>query len=137
MTTTLSAAARALLEQPLYAVLATAGADGRPASSVVWYGLDGDDLVVSSQEGRLKVRNARERPGVSLCVYDPAAPETSYVEVRGTASVEEDEGRALAVRLAERYTGPGAGQEFLDLPPEARRVVLRIRPDKVTGDAAR
>ncbi|EDY42356.1 PPOX class F420-dependent oxidoreductase [Streptomyces sp. SPB074] len=130
----LSDFARALLARPLYAVLATTGPDGAPAASVVWYGLDGDDIVVSSQEGRVKVRNAALRPPVSLCVYDPQDPQR-YVEVRGTAQVSEDEGRALAVRLAERYVGPGAGEEYLALPPENVRVVLRITPERVTGNA--
>ncbi|EFK99806.1 conserved hypothetical protein [Streptomyces sp. SPB78] len=130
----LSDSARALLARPLYAVLATTDGDGAPATSVVWYGLDGDDIVVSSQEGRLKVRNAQRRPAVSLCVYDPEDPQR-YVEVRGTALVSEDEGRALAVRLAERYAGPGAGEDFLKQPPEDIRVVLRITPERVTGNA--
>jgi PPOX class probable F420-dependent enzyme len=128
----LSDSARALLARPLYAVLATTGADGAPATSVVWYGLEGDELVVSSQQGRLKVRNAEQRPAVSLCVYDPDDPER-YVEVRGTVRVAEDEGRAVAVRLAERYLGPGAGEEYAGLPPENVRVVLRITPERVTG----
>ncbi|NED81824.1 PPOX class F420-dependent oxidoreductase, partial [Streptomyces sp. SID11233] len=59
-----------------------------------------------------------------------------YVEVRGTALVSEDEGRAIAVRLAERYKGPGAGEDFLKQPPENVRVVLRITPDRITGNAA-
>ncbi|WP_435245380.1 PPOX class F420-dependent oxidoreductase [Streptomyces sp. NRRL F-5630] len=134
MATHLSDSARAFLARPLYAVLATTGADGAPATSVVWYGLDGDDIVVSSQEGRLKVRNARLRPAVSLCVYDPEDPQR-YVEVRGAALVSEDEERATAVRLAERYAGPGAGENFLRQPPEDLRVVLRITPERITGNA--
>jgi hypothetical protein len=58
-----------------------------------------------------------------------------YVEIRGTATVTEDVGRALAVRLAELYEGPGAGQEYLDLPPEVVRVQVRITPGRVTGNA--
>jgi hypothetical protein len=54
-----------------------------------------------------------------------------YTEVRGTATVTEDIGRRLAVQLAETYEGPGAGQDFLDLPPEIVRVVVRITPHRV------
>ncbi len=55
--------------------------------------------------------------------------------MRGTATVTEDAGRALAVSLAERYEGPGAGEEYLRLPADVIRVVLRITPQRVLGPA--
>jgi hypothetical protein len=54
-----------------------------------------------------------------------------YVELRGIATVTEDVGRAVAQQLAEIYAGPGAGQEYLDLPPEVIRTIIRITPHKV------
>ncbi len=45
--------------------------------------------------------------------------------------MSEDIDRALAVQLAEKYVGPGAGKEYLDLPAEIVRAVIRITPDKV------
>jgi hypothetical protein len=59
-----------------------------------------------------------------------------YVEVRGLAAITADPGRALAVALAEQYEGPGAGQAFLQLPPEMVRVVIRITPQRIAGSAA-
>jgi hypothetical protein len=56
--------------------------------------------------------------------------------VRGVATITEDIGRELAVRLDEQYEGPGAGDEYLRLPPEVVRVVIRITPLRVTGYAA-
>lgn len=129
-----SDAARRLLAEPNPAALATVNADGSPQTSVVWVGLDGDDLVISTAEGRLKERNARREPRVSLIVHDPADP-LRYVEVRGTAVVEPDLDRALAVRLAEQYEGAGAGEEYLELPPEVIRVVIRISPTRVRSNA--
>jgi PPOX class probable F420-dependent enzyme len=135
MSISLGDAARKLLEAPHPAVLATINADGGPQSSVVWVGLDGDDVLISSQAGRLKERNLRRDPRASVTVYDPANSEL-YVEVRGTCTVTEDEGRRLAVALAEKYEGPGAGDEFLALPAEAVRVIIRITPTRVVGSAA-
>lgn len=129
-----SPAARRLLAEPNPAALATVNADGSPQTSVVWVGLDGDDLLISTAEGRLKERNVRREPRVSLIVHDPADP-LRYVEVRGTAVVEPDVGRALAVRLAEEYEGSGAGEEYLELPPEVIRVVIRISPTRVRSNA--
>jgi hypothetical protein len=42
--------------------------------------------------------------------------------------------RALAVRLAEEYEGSGAGEEYLELPPEVIRVVIRISPTRVRSN---
>lgn len=135
MSVSLNDAVRKLLDAPAPAVLATINADGSPQTSVIWVGREGDDLVISSARGRRKDRNIRRDPRVSLSVYDQADPEL-YAEIRGTATVTEDVGRTLAVRLAEEYEGPGAGQAFLDLPPEVVRVVIRITPQHIAGRAA-
>jgi PPOX class probable F420-dependent enzyme len=134
MPVSLNNTVRKLLDEPNPAVLATINPDGSPQTSVVWVGRDGDDLVISSAAGRRKERNMRRDPRVSLSVYDPDDPD-KYVEIRGQAAVTEDAGRQLAVRLAEEYEGPGAGQAFLDLPPEVVRVVVRITPQRVAGSA--
>ncbi|HUA27324.1 MAG TPA: PPOX class F420-dependent oxidoreductase [Streptosporangiaceae bacterium] len=131
----LNDAVRKLLDDPNPAVLATINPDGSPQTSVIWVGRDGDKVVISTAAGRRKDRNIRRDPRVSLSVYDQADPE-QYAEIRGTATVTEDPGRALAVELGEKYDGPGGGQPFLDLPPEIVRVVIRITPEHVAGRAA-
>ena len=136
MAVSLNEAVRELLDEPNPAVLGTINPDGSPQTSVVWVGRDGNDLVISTAAGRRKERNMRRDPRVSLSVYDQADPQ-QYAEIRGLAAVTEDVGRALAVRLAEEYEGPGAGEEFLSLPPEVVRVVVRITPQHVAGSAAR
>jgi PPOX class probable F420-dependent enzyme len=136
MATSLNQAVRRLLDEPNPAVLATINADGSPQTSVVWVGREGDELVISTAAGRRKDLNIRRDPRVSLSVYDQRDPDT-YAEIRGHATVAEDNGRALAVRLAEEYEGPGAGENFLALPPEIVRVVIRIVPEHVAGNAAR
>jgi PPOX class probable F420-dependent enzyme len=135
MTVQLNDTVRKLFDDPNPAVLATVNPDGSPQTSVVWVGRDGDELVVSSQAGRRKERNVRRDPRVSISVFDRYDPQ-QYAEVRGVATVSEDVGRELAVRLDEAYDGPGAGDEVLNLPPEAIRVVIRITPTRVTGYSA-
>ncbi|MER6301679.1 PPOX class F420-dependent oxidoreductase [Kitasatospora sp. NPDC001539] len=132
MTALLNDSVRALLDAPVPAVLATVNPDGGPQTSVVWVGRDGDDLLVSTAAGRRKERNLRRDPRASLTVFDPADP-LRYAEIRGLATVTEDTGRSLAVALAEQYEGPGAGKEYLDLPAEVLRLVIRISPTKVVG----
>ena len=135
MTAPLNDAVRSLLDEPNHAVLGTVNRDGSPQTSLVWVGRDGDDVLISTAAGRRKDRNMRRDPRVSLSVWDRDDPER-YAEIRGIAAVTDDVGRELAVQLAEKYDGPGAGEEFLALPPEVVRVVVRITPERVTGSAA-
>ena len=135
MTATLSDAARKIIDAPNPAVLATVNPDGSPQTSVVWVRRDGNDLLISSAAGRRKDKNLARDPRVSMTVYDQADP-LQYIEIRGLASISEDPGRQLAVSLAEEYEGPGAGQVYLELPPEVIRIVIRITPLRVLGSAA-
>jgi PPOX class probable F420-dependent enzyme len=132
--TVLNDAVRKIIDGANPAVLATINPDGSPQTSVVWVGRDGDDVLISTAAGRRKDTNLRRDPRASLSMIDKDDP-LRYVEIRGTATVTEDVGRRLAVTLAEQYEGPGAGQEYLDLPPEVVRVVVRITPGHVAGNA--
>lgn len=133
MTTLLNDSVRKLLDEPNAAVLATLNPDGAPQTSVVWVGRDGDDLLISTAAGRRKEKNLRRDPRASLTVFDRDNP-LVYAEIRGLATITEDPGRALAISLAEHYEGPGAGEEYRQLPPEVVRVVIRITPRHVVGE---
>lgn len=127
----LSADAVALLQPPVFAVVATSCGDGQPQSSVVWLRADADGLVFSTIRGRLKTRNMERDPRVSVCAYNPDDP-YSYVEVRGTVSLTEEGGDALIDEMSRAYTGrPWA-------PVEGEvRVVARVTPTKVVEHVTR
>ncbi|MFB6807351.1 PPOX class F420-dependent oxidoreductase [Streptomyces sp. NPDC056387] len=136
MTIVLNETVRKLLDSPHPAVLSTIDPDGSPQSSVVWVTRDGGDVLVSTEQGRRKERNIARDARVGLTVFDTANPFV-YVEIRGTATLTEDTGREVAVRIAEEYMGPGAGKEYAEGPAENVRVVVRITPTKVLGNAAK
>ncbi|MBB5956645.1 PPOX class probable F420-dependent enzyme [Saccharothrix tamanrassetensis] len=127
----LSAATRALVDGRNYATISTLNPDGSPHSSVMWITRDGDDLLFSSLRDRHKERNLRRDPRASVCVWDHESPET-YAEVRGTVTITEDTGRVLVDALALKYTG----EPYPDEPADKVRVVLRLTPTKVAGNAA-
>src|SRR3984957_9387098 len=64
-----------------------------PAMTVVFYVMDGDDILVSTMEARGKAGAVDRDPHVSLCVLDEQWPLT-YLQVYGTAVVERDPGQA-------------------------------------------
>jgi Pyridoxamine 5'-phosphate oxidase len=54
---------RALVAEAHLAHVVTINADGSPQVSVVWMGLDGEELVSGHLHERVKVRNLRHDPG--------------------------------------------------------------------------
>lgn len=111
-----------------FAVIATILPSGQPHQSVVWVERDGDEILVSTVAGRRKHLNLERDPRVSLLVYPRDNP-YSYIEIRGTATMTEEGGRALIDRLCHRYTG--ADRYTMDDGTDNVRVVVRIRPEKV------
>jgi len=124
----LSDATLRLVDGKNYAVLATVNPDGSPQTSVVWVGRDGDELLFSTVEGRVKHRNMRRDPRVSVTVIDWSDPE-NYVELRGRVSMTPDHGRRLDTQLSWKYDGRDPGQDR----PGAVRVVVRMVVEKTNA----
>jgi PPOX class probable F420-dependent enzyme len=131
MSIPLSDAILALLDGKNYAVLATINPDGSPQTSVMWVGRDGNDVLFSTVEGRVKHRNMRRDPRVSVSVIDSADPE-HYVELRGRVSMTPDVGRQFDTQLSWKYDGKDPGEDR----PGAVRVIVRVAVEKVTGQFA-
>ena len=127
----LSDAVLRLVDGRNYAVLATVNPDGSPQTSVIWVGRDGNDLLFSTVEGRVKHRNMLRDPRVSISVIDSADPE-NYIELRGRVSVALDIDRQLDTRLSWKYDGKDPDPDR----PGAVRVVVRVVVEKAAGHAA-
>jgi len=126
----LSDATLRLVDGRNYAVMATVNPDGSPQTSVVWVGRDGDDLLFSTVEGRVKHRNMLRDRRVSVTVIDSADPE-NYAELRGRVSMTPDVGRRVDTQLSWKYEGKDPAADR----PGAVRVVVRMPVDKITGRA--
>ncbi len=104
-----------------------------PAMTVVYYVMDGDDLLVSTMAGRGKARAVARDGRVSLCILDEHWP-FNYLQVYGHGEVEADAGQAADVLT--RVVGLMAGQEVPDsrrpqiaqLAMAEQRVVIRVKP---------
>ena len=96
--------ARALLEQPLFASLATVGPDGHPQVTVVWLHVEDDRVVFNTAEGRAKHRNMAADPRVTVLLLDPANG-YRYAELRGTVEMTTEGGDAGIDALAQKYLG--------------------------------
>ncbi|MDX6741426.1 pyridoxamine 5'-phosphate oxidase family protein [Actinocorallia sp. A-T 12471] len=122
--TVLPDAARALIDAPEFAVLAT----GTRHQCVMWVGRDGDELFMVTKDFRRQARDVAADPRVSVVLYARDRPQ-HYARIEGVARVETEGAVALMDRLALAYTG--RPHVVADPAQEASRVVLRITPEKV------
>jgi PPOX class probable F420-dependent enzyme len=86
--TSLPGSARALLESPALAHLVTLNPDGSPQVSIVWVGLDGDEIVAGHLPEHRKVRNIRNDSRVALSIETgtrSAMGLNEYLVIHGTA----------------------------------------------------
>ena len=126
--------AREVLESDALAHLVTIGADGSPQISIVWVGLDGDDIVFASLGARRKLDNIARDPRVTLSIEGSRTNQMGlrgYVVVHGRARIEEGGGPALLQRLAHTYLGPGVKFPPMDDPPPG--VVVHIAAERIGG----
>jgi len=111
VTVTLPAELRDLIESGSLAHLSTINADGSPQVTVIWVGLDGDDLVSGHMARHAKLRNIERDPRVVLSFEAPRAPGVfmnPYAVLRARATVEPSDGTwDLLDRLARVYTSAG------------------------------
>ena len=124
----LTPGAIAMLRERQFAHMVTLMPDGSPQATVVWVDVepDGGHVLVNSSEKRLKSRNLRRDPRVSVSVLDPQ-DSRRFVVLRGTVVEMRQEGapehyRALSVKYSGREPERG------DL---SDRRILRIKPDHV------
>src|SRR4051794_492288 len=121
----LSADVRAFLEERRYAVLATINADGTPQQTIIWYELQGDEILMNTREGRVKARNLRRDPRASLCVEDGE----HGVTIAGAAQLNDDPQTAQADirRLAVLNHGFAAGNAVADERfAQQKRLTIRL-----------
>ncbi len=121
---------RSFLEAPRFGVLATINPDGTPHQSVVWYELQGDEILFNTRRGRKKDRNLVHDNRCSLCVEDGYR----YVTVSGPCTLIDDQAIAQPdiERLATRYDGPeSAAEQMRDQFSREQRISVRMSIEHV------
>ncbi|GGR26250.1 PPOX class F420-dependent oxidoreductase [Streptomyces netropsis] len=114
--------------------LSTVRADGSPHIAPIWFLLDGDDLIFNTGENTVKGRNLARDGRVALCVDDDRPP-FSFVTLQGRAELSDDlnEVRSAATRIAARYMGDDAAEEYGARNGVPGELLVRVRIDKVVA----
>ena len=132
--TSLPNSARAVLESAALAHLVTLNPDGSPQVTIVWAGLDGDEIVLGHLPEHRKIRNIRNDSRVALSIETGERNATGlneYLVIYGTARVTEGGAAELLQRLARTYLGPGVRFPPMDNPPPG--YITHIAVDRIGG----
>jgi PPOX class probable F420-dependent enzyme len=127
---------RELLDEPVTATLATVNPGGRPQLTPVWCSTDGTSIHLNSKKGRLKDRNLRERPEVTLLLVNPQNA-YHWMEIYGRVVEVVDETDPerghLATESIDDLAQTYLGQRPYPLrdPSGEVRVLYRVEPTKV------
>jgi PPOX class probable F420-dependent enzyme len=129
----LSRELRDLIESGPMAHLSTINADGSPQVTVIWIGLDGDDLVSGHMSRHVKLRNIERDPRVVLSFDAPRTPGVfmnPYAVLRARAAVQpSNEAWDLLNRLVKVYVSPNA--EYPN--PKEPGYIVRYSIERVGG----
>jgi PPOX class probable F420-dependent enzyme len=124
---------RDLIESGPMTHLTTINPDGSPQVTVIWIGLDGDDLVSGHLGWYRKLRNIERDPRVVLSFDAPRDHQAflnPYAVLHARATIEQsDQAWDLLNRLTKVYMSPE-----IDFPaPRAPGYVVRYSVERIGG----
>jgi PPOX class probable F420-dependent enzyme len=102
-----------LLELPRVAVLATYRRDGTVLLSPVWHEWRDGGFNVVTGSTDVKAGHLRRDPRASIVVYEDDVPYRG-IELRTEARLSMPDDRAIVRRIAMRYLGPEAGEQYAE-----------------------
>lgn len=125
---------RSLIESGRPAHLVTLNRDGSPQVTLVWIGLEGDELVAGHLPRHQKVKNIGRDPRVAISIESDtksALGLTEYAVLYGKARIQSGGAPELLQRLAHTYLGPGVRFPPMENPPSG--YVTRVEVDRIAG----
>jgi len=107
---------RIFLDDLRFATITTLDPDGAPRQAVIWYTVDGDEILINSAVGRRWPNNLERDPRIAFSVID-AADGYRWLGLTGTVRSVTDQAAAQAdiAAMARRY--------HAHEPEEAERLV--------------
>lgn len=121
---------KAVIDERVFVHLATLNSDGSPQVSVIWVGREGDTILFSTAEGRIKTENIRGDNRVALSFTIDGDEYKNYV-MQGRVTRFEPDGWWLIDDLARKYTDADSYQWKT---PGQVRVNGEIEVDRVAAN---
>ncbi|HEX5147603.1 MAG TPA: TIGR03618 family F420-dependent PPOX class oxidoreductase, partial [Candidatus Limnocylindrales bacterium] len=106
------------IDDTRFATIGTIDPDGAPRQAVVWYTVEGDEIVLNSAVGRRWPSNLQRDPRIAFSVVDDRDG-YRWIGLTGLVTVVDDQATAQAdiAGMARRY--------HADDPDEAERLIAR------------
>jgi PPOX class probable F420-dependent enzyme len=123
-----------LIKSGAHAHLVTLNPDGSPQLTIVWAGVDGDDIVTAHLSESKKVRNMKADNRVVISFESPTKSAMGlgeYLVIYGTAQIEEGGAPELLQKLAHTYLGPDVIFPPMEDPPPG--FINRVKIDHISG----
>jgi PPOX class probable F420-dependent enzyme len=127
--------ARSLLRSAAPAHVVTQRIDGRPHVSVVWVGLENDEILIGTQQGNVKVRNLRRNPHILLSIQGTELVHGFLLEhllVTGRATIDEA-GPAAWLALMDGLSQVYIGRPFPHRAGGDNGVIIRVEVERISG----
>jgi PPOX class probable F420-dependent enzyme len=119
-----------LFQKKTFASLGTLMPDGQPQVTPVWVDFDGKHVIVNSAKGRVKDRNMRRDPRVSMALIDPDNP-YRHLQVQGrVVEITENGADQHIDKMAKKYLGK---DKYPFRQPGEVRVLYKIEPDRTVA----
>jgi PPOX class probable F420-dependent enzyme len=115
-------------------MVATTRPDGGPHAVPVWFLVDGEAIVFTTDSKSVKARNLRHDRRIAIAVDDEAFP-YSWATVFGTAAWAERPPDLLewTTRIARRYVGDERAEEFGRRDAELDDWVVRVTIERIAS----
>jgi PPOX class probable F420-dependent enzyme len=112
-----------------FATIATLMPDGSPHATVTWIDTDGKHVIFNTAEGRLKPKNLRRDPRVSISILNSENPYQQVVIQGRAVEMTHDGADEHIDRMAKKYLGV---DKYPYRAPGEKRVIVKVIPEKVT-----
>jgi PPOX class probable F420-dependent enzyme len=109
-----------------FATVATVMPDGSPEATLVWIETDGTFIYFNTAMHRLKARNLKRDPRVSIVVYDCNEPYSDVLAIRGRVEMILEGANEHIDKLSHMYEG----KAFAFRPTETR-VIVKVTPERI------
>jgi PPOX class probable F420-dependent enzyme len=117
-----------LFQKKAFANLGTIMPDGSPQVTPVWVDYDGKFVRFNSALGRVKDKNIRRDPRVSLSIQDPENP-YRHMDIRGkVVEITQNGADDHINKLSQKYLG---NPVYPYRQPGEVRVLYKVEPEKI------
>ena len=133
MSTSIPDSHRDLIDGPVYVQLATHLPSGAIQVNPVWCNYDGAYVLLNSARGRVKDKNMRANPHVTVLAMDPQNP-YRWLEIRGLVEEVTEVGADEHIDELTRLYLKQSSYPFRQ--PGEVRVLYKVKPVRVQAFAA-